>query len=105
MRFSIDNIRATDRFAPPSEQQLRSEFFPFVDRYGQYMHGTWPGKTRSAGAIAAQHQAELVDLDAHPGPVDWDRYGGWAAGKKLEATGHFRTEKYRWKWWLVDPEG
>ena len=105
MRFSIDNIRATGRFAPPSEQELQSDFFPFVDRYGQYMHGTWPGKTLSAEGITDQHQAELLDLDAHPGPVDWDRYGGWAAGPQLEATGHFRTEKYRGKWWLVDPDG
>ena len=40
-----------------------------------------------------------------PGPADWDRYGGWAKGPQLKATGHFRTEKYQGKWWLVDPEG
>ena len=33
------------------------------------------------------------------------KYGGWANGPQLEATGHFRTEKVDGKWWLVTPSG
>src|SRR5205085_2288915 len=38
-------------------------------------------------------------------PEDWDNYGGWKPGPQLKSTGFFRVEKYRGKWWLVDPEG
>src|SRR5208283_5077013 len=48
---------------------------------------------------------EAAELAAHPGPKGWDRFGGWAAGPQLKATGFFRTEKVGGKWWLVDPEG
>ena len=37
--------------------------------------------------------------------VTLDRFGGWADGPKLNATGAFRTEKLDSKWWLVDPDG
>jgi hypothetical protein len=37
--------------------------------------------------------------------MDWDQYGGWAAGPQLAATGRFTTAKHEGKWWLVDPEG
>ena len=37
--------------------------------------------------------------------VPLDRFGGWADGPKLNATGAFRTEKLNGKWWLVDPDG
>ncbi len=45
------------------------------------------------------------DLKRHPGVPHFNKYGGWADGPTLEATGWFRTEKYKGKWWLVDPEG
>jgi len=41
-------------------------------------------------------------------PADTDkvnRYGSLADGPKLKATGFFRTEKYKGRWFLVDPEG
>jgi len=105
MHFTVDNIRAAGTYKPPTESELESGFFPFVDKFGQYVHADWPGKTHSQADVEAQHPAELNDLAAHPGPQNRNRYGGWTAGPQLEATGHFRTQKVDGKWWLVDPEG
>ena len=80
-------------------------FFPFVDRFGQYMHATWPNKVGSVEDLNAFAQKESAALKTTPRCADWDQFGGWTAGPKLEATGHFRTEKVDGKWWLVDPEG
>jgi hypothetical protein len=80
-------------------------FFPFIDELGQFIHAEWPGKTHSAEELQACREAEEKDLAAHPGPVDRSQYGGWTGGPKLQATGFFRVEKHRGKWWLVDPEG
>lgn len=81
------------------------EFFPFIDRYGQFSHNDWPGKTHSDEELQQAFIEESQDLDAWPGPEGRSRFGGWADGPKLAATGHFRIEKVAGKWWLVDPEG
>lgn len=105
VHFSVDNIRAIGEYRPPTEQRLQTDFFPFVDEFGQYMHAEWPGKTKSQADIELQLQTELKDLAANPGPSEWNQYGGWAAGPRLESTGRFRTQKLDGKWWLVDPAG
>ena len=81
------------------------QLFPLVDRYGQFVHKDWPGKTHSDEDLKRRKAEEAADLAAKPGPEDWDQYGGWKAGPKLEATGFFRVQKHEGKWWLVDPEG
>jgi hypothetical protein len=81
------------------------KLFPLIDRFGQYRHGDWPGKTHAEADLARQRAAEATDLEEHPGPEGWDAYGGWQAGPVLEATGFFRPARYAGKWWLVDPDG
>ncbi|MBR6932485.1 MAG: beta-galactosidase [Bacteroidales bacterium] len=81
------------------------EFFPFIDKYGQFKYAEWPGKVHEDADLQKAREAEEKDLAAHPGPKGRSKYGGWAAGPKLEATGHFRVEKIDGKWWMVDPEG
>jgi len=81
------------------------KFFPMIDKYGQFMHRGWPGKIHDDNDLKKAFEAERADLAANPSPKDRNKYGGWTAGPKLEATGHFRTEKLDGKWWLVDPEG
>jgi len=103
--IEIDNVRATGSYNLPSEQELKSSFFPFINIFGQYIHADWPGKTRSIEDMHDYTSQESADLAGHPGPEDWNKYGGWAAGPQLRATGHFRAEKYNGKWWLVDPQG
>lgn len=78
-------------------------FFPFVDRYGQYVHGNWMYKVTKDDDLRADLATERATLKS--APVCWDAYGGWADGPQRTATGHFRTEKVDGKWWLVTPSG
>ncbi|MCP4645261.1 MAG: hypothetical protein GY851_32765 [bacterium] len=78
---------------------------PFVDKFGQYVHADWPGKVHSEKELAAARDSELAGLDAAPRMAGRDRFGGWADGPALEATGWFRTERVNGAWWLVTPEG
>ncbi|HEY3331042.1 MAG TPA: beta-galactosidase [Capsulimonadaceae bacterium] len=93
----VDNFRTV-----PGEKQ---DLTKLVDEYGQYTRQTWPGKVLAQADFVAQRVAEAADLKANPWPAAWDKYGGWAAGPTLKATGFFRTEKYKGKWSLVDPDG
>jgi hypothetical protein len=102
--LEASNIRTGGTPPLPLPTDL-ARLFPLIDSYGQYRHGDWPGKTHSDDDFPRQRHEEAADLAQHPGPADWDQYGGFHAGPKLEATGYFRTEKYHGKWWLVDPEG
>ncbi|MHC4701273.1 MAG: beta-galactosidase, partial [Planctomycetota bacterium] len=99
--FEISGIRAGGQV----EVLDAKTFLPFIDEFGQYIHRDWPGKTHSVAELIDHGKAEEKDLAAHPGPGGRNRYGGWTAGPELEATGFFRVDKYRGKWWLVDPEG
>jgi hypothetical protein len=104
--FDILDIRATGSWQGPTATTRDAEpFFPFIDTFGQYRHKDWPGKVKSLGDFDARRKQEAAELAQKPGPEDWDPYGGDAAGPQLKATGFFRTEKVKGKWWLVDPNG
>ena len=81
------------------------EFFPYIDKYGQFIHKDWPDKVHSDADFARQREKEERDLAAHPGPKGWDKWGGWADGPQLPKTGGFSTTKWNGKWWIVDPDG
>ncbi|MBE6412382.1 MAG: beta-agarase [Opitutales bacterium] len=84
----------------------KEQFFPFVDKYGQFKFKDWKGKIKSDEDIKAMVAKEEKDLLANPqSPEQWSKYGGWKGGPKFEATGHFRVQKHNGKWWLIDPEG
>ncbi|WP_020208773.1 beta-galactosidase [Gilvimarinus chinensis] len=97
----IDNIRATN----PVRWVTPEGFLPFIDRFGQYKHAHWPGKTLSVDDLRQQAQDEQRELSAHPGPKYFNKYGGWETGPQLEASGYFRVQKYKGAWWFVDPSG
>ncbi|TNJ46215.1 beta-galactosidase [Tamlana fucoidanivorans] len=99
--FTIDNIRAEGKL----EVRDTSGFFPFVDKFGQYKHNDWKGKIHAEEELKQVAEVNLEKLLEKSGPEERGTYGGWTGGPKLEATGFFRTEKYKGKWWLVDPEG
>ena len=104
--FEISEPRAGGTDTPPTAWNSdATPFFPFVDTFGQYRHKDWPGKTTSLADLTTKRTAEMADLVAHPAPPNWDAYGGSGHGPQLSATGFFRTEKVRGKWWLVDPDG
>ena len=98
--------RAAPSAAPqPWTAMDADDFFPFIDRYGQFLHKDWPDKIHSDADFAVQREKEAKDLAAHPGPKGWDKWGGWADGPQLEKRGGFYTTKWKGKWWIVDPEG
>lgn len=130
IRFYLHNISRPMRFAlyrvakqPQTElSQLRKdvneaasgknwremtaeEFFPMIDKYGQFKHEDWPGKVHSDDDLRAAIPIEDAELAAMPRPPTWNQYGGWASGPQQGATGHFYPKKINGKWWLVDPEG
>lgn len=79
---------------------------PFVDKLGQFMHEDWKGKTKSEDEMIRVANEELRRANTSISIAkDFDKYGGWKKGKKLEATGWFRTEQINGFWWLVTPEG
>jgi len=96
----IDNVRViTD---PPERD---APFDTLVDRYGQPIAADEAPWTVDTDAdLARFEQAERDRLDAGP-PPGRSRFGGWADGPRLEASGYFRTEKVDGRWALVDPEG
>lgn len=103
--FSVRRVAATHSCVRQKTLSAR-EFLPFVDRYGQFAHDDWTGKIHDDEELEASRKAEDAWLGGHSCPIpDADRFGGWAGGPRLKATGFFRTEKVDGKWWLVDPDG
>lgn len=91
---------------PELDRKVNKEtYFPFIDAYGQYKHSEWKEKIHSDEELRTRHEAELKQLEKTPAPSSWNRYGGWADGPKLKATGFFRLEKYEGKWYFIDPSG
>lgn len=91
----VDNIR----LAP------KTRLDGIVDQFGQYTGADWPGKVHQVADLETARVQEAADWKQHPAPADRDRFGGWAGGPQLPATGCFRTQKVDGKWWLVDPDG
>jgi len=100
-RFVIGNVHAGGEVTVLDSTHM----MPLIDEYGQFMHADWPGKIHSPQDLTRQRRGEDQDLARHPGPSHWNQYGGWAQGPALEATGFFRVQKLKGKWWLVDPKG
>nr|AYV64447.1 agarase [Cloning vector pAgaL4] len=95
----IDNVRLIQ---PKSldESYLKG----LVDEFGQNNKLDFVNKVDSLEELRAISEEEQSQL--RKTPMDGrSRFGGWADGPKLEATGYFRTEKVDGKWALVDPEG
>jgi hypothetical protein len=104
--FEVRSIRATGDYAPPTASTTdAAPYLPLIDRFGQYRHRSWPGKVAGEADMARRRDSEARQLAEHPGPADWDAFGGWAAGPRLDRTGYFRVQKHGGRWWLVDPDG
>ncbi len=104
--FEVAEIQAVGDYVPPTASVTDAEpFFPFIDAFGQYKHKDWPGKVHSAAELNQRRESEAKELARRPERAAWNKFGGWANGPQVKATGFFRTEKANGKWWLVDPEG
>jgi hypothetical protein len=111
IRFTINRVFGGGRLSLPTAEVLNGPGFkrqsksetPYLDENKQWKYDDWYMKVK--GNRGAYYRAEDVYLARNPGSDELNKYGGWAKGPKLEATGWFRTEKYKGKWWFVDPEG
>jgi hypothetical protein len=104
--MTLGPVKGLGSFAQPEWWNGdREKLFPLIDTFGQYRHADWPGKTHSLDDLRARITEEDKDLDQHLGPADWNQFGGWTRGPKLEKKGHFWVTKHGEQWWLVDPEG
>lgn len=100
-RLLLDNVRV---FGGGGEGATLVPF-PFVNRFGQYIHADWPGKLKDEAELATRRDAEEKALAAKAALPGRDRFGGWAEGPQLDGTGWFRTQEVDGRWWLVTPEG
>ncbi len=100
----LTNLRVEGSLTPTAPK-TEAAYLPFIDEYGQFIHDDWPAKVKSAEDLKKNRARELAELDRSSRPDQWNRFGGWANGPQLEATGAFRVEKYQGKWYFVDPEG
>lgn len=90
---------------PEAMKLTKEQFYPMIDKYGQFKHKEWLNKVHSDKDLAKAKAVEDKDLASHAGPSDWSKFGGWKNGPRYEATGSFRVEKIDGKWWMIDPEG
>lgn len=103
-RYRISNIRLEKPYAGPGAPvDDPARFYPFVDRYGQYVHQDWPDKIHSDADFAVRLEKEKAKRN--PRIANWDKWGGWNDGPALKATGFFYPTKFEGKWYLVDPDG
>ena len=103
--FEVLGLRLVKGQIPFPLPEPVEKLFPMIDRFGQYRHKDWPGKTQSEEDLRQRRQEEAQDLAQHPGAKDWNQFGSWTGGPKLQATGRFRLTKWQGKWYFVDPEG
>ncbi|MGL6314337.1 beta-galactosidase [Vibrio sp. WXL103] len=96
----VNNIRLI-----PNIDANLSRYKGMVDQYGQFTGYDWRGKVHSDEQLRAKGAETLASMEKSTSFDDRSKFGGWADGPKLEATGFFRTEKVDGKWALVDPEG
>lgn len=103
LTFEVGNLRLEG--TPNKLEPAPEKPFPLIDRFGQFIHRDWPGKTHSVAEMLSRRDEESMHLASTQAPASWDRFGGWKDGPQLEATGFFRTAKHEGKWQLVDPDG
>jgi hypothetical protein len=79
---------------------------PVLDRYGQRISMSWPGKVRTdADLVAAIEEEDGVLATLSPVP-DRSRFGGCTTLPRTAATGFFRVEPDAGgRWWYRDPDG
>ena len=104
--YQVDNVRATVVCLQPTAEELsrgkEGAFFPFCDKYGQYIPADWPDKIKSDADLKAQLERERTFLEQHPGVGSWNQYGGWKDGPSLKKLAIFVPSSTRANggWWI-----
>ena len=83
-----------------------ADYAPYVDKFGQSIHGDWPGKIRSDADLQKSVATEATRNAAWGAEPNVDEFGGSkTAGWSEAPTGFFRVVKRGGFWWLVSPDG
>ncbi len=84
----------------------KEQFFPFVDKFGQFKHKEWANKVHSIEDLKKRTEEEKAFYKKIGEIPNRDKYFGYINPTyKFKATGRFRTEKVNGKWFFVTPEG
>lgn len=113
VKWTINRMWAGGKYQVPTKAEIQAaghteEKFDdknWVDEYGQWKYDDWVGKVWNEEDAKKQYDHLKEYVENNPAPLEWNKYGGWANGPKLSATGYFYVTKYNSKWWFVDPLG
>lgn len=88
-----------------SNDSFANQELPILDEMGQYVTKSWDGKLNNKRYLKKLGIEDYKKYSNGKFSNHLTKYGGFTAGPKLEARGFFYTQKYKGKWWFVDPEG
>lgn len=88
-----------------SGDSFANQELPILDEIGQSVSKTWEGKLKSKRSFKKIGVEDYKKYSNGKFSNHLTKYGGFTSGPKLEAKGFFYTQKYKGKWWFVDPEG
>lgn len=89
--------------AAPSDPKT---YAPHVDKYGQSVYASYPGKIQTDADLQAAAAGEQTRLAAWGLPDGYDPWGGvLQAGWQDTATGFFHVVQRNSVWWLISPAG
>ncbi len=83
----------------------KNKFFPFIDRFGQFIHSDWGGKIVSEADFAARAKSEEDFLERNPRFGNLDEYGGVICGVNFGKSERFSVRKIGGKWFFITPAG
>lgn len=84
----------------------KEQFFPFVDKFGQFKHKEWANKVHSIDDLKKRIEEEKAFHKKIGEIPNRDKYFGYVNPMyKFKATGRFRTQKVDGKWFFITPEG
>lgn len=77
---------------------------PIVDESGQWMGYNWTGKSPGVEETGILLNRYAKEVEGSEWPENWSTFGGYK-GKAFVKSGYFKTEFWKNKWYLVDPDG
>ncbi len=106
-KYQILSVSVQGSLKENTLRLMGKDFFPFVDRFGQYKHLEWNDKIKGQSdfALAQVKEEKFNSKLRQQDTSEIDQYGGFLCENKFNATGHFYPLKYQNKWWLVTPDG
>ena len=96
LEYEISSICLTGKYSP---EKFPKSFFPFIDKYGQYVHKDWAEKINSDEHLKAKLEGENLK------PLFKNKFGSFNSHSSFDIKGHFYTKKVNGKWLIIDPEG